>query len=115
MRYATLIDPRGVRWSIAIPDSRRERMRGLRSQTGLAPNHGMLFRGCRSVHTFGMTFEIEVAFLDGGDRVIQLRRAPPGRVLVSMRARAAIECAPGCGIRPGDLLRPVDRPERQGA
>jgi uncharacterized membrane protein (UPF0127 family) len=102
----TLIDPRGVRWSIAVPQTRRERTRGLRRTAGLAPNHGMLFRRCRSVHTFGMRFDIDVAFLDAGNRVIAVRCGPPGRVLVDMRARDVLECAPGSGLRPGDLLGP---------
>ena len=107
MRRTTLIDPRGVAWSIDVPETWRERIRGLRRIADIAPYHGMLFQRCRSVHTFGMRFEIEVAFLDAEDRVIVVRRGPPGRLLVDLRARRVLECAPWSGLRPGDVLRPA--------
>jgi uncharacterized protein len=53
---------------------------------------GLLIPRCRSVHTFGMRFQIDVLFLDEDDRVIELRRAvPPCRVLRCPGAMAVLE------------------------
>jgi uncharacterized membrane protein (UPF0127 family) len=53
---------------------------------------GLLIPRCRSVHTFGMRFPIDVLFLDDDDRVIELRRAiPPCRVIRCPGAMAVLE------------------------
>jgi uncharacterized membrane protein (UPF0127 family) len=53
---------------------------------------GLLIPRCRSVHTFGMRFRIDVLFLDDQDRVIELRRAvPPCRVIRCPGAMAVLE------------------------
>ena len=53
---------------------------------------GLLIPRCRSVHTFGMRFPLDVLFLDGEGRVIELRRGvPPGRVIRSASAMAVLE------------------------
>jgi uncharacterized protein len=53
---------------------------------------GLLIPRCRSVHTFGMRFEIDVLFLDERDRVIELRRSvPPCRLIRCPRAMAVLE------------------------
>ncbi|MGZ5295243.1 MAG: DUF192 domain-containing protein, partial [Actinomycetota bacterium] len=77
MRTTELIDPRGRVWSVEIPVTRRERMRGLRDRGLLPPDHAMLFPRCRSVHTFGMRFPITVVFLDARRRVVAVRRMRP--------------------------------------
>jgi uncharacterized protein len=53
---------------------------------------GLLIPRCRSVHTFGMRFPLDVLFLDEDDRVIELRRAvPPCRVIRCAGAMAVLE------------------------
>lgn len=53
---------------------------------------GLLIPRCRSIHTLGMRFPLDVLFLDGEGRVIDLRRAvPPGRFVRSSGAMAALE------------------------
>ena len=79
------------------------------------PARALLLPRCRSVHTVGMRFPIDVAFLDlpeggRGARVVDVReQVPPGRVVAArMRDVAALELAAGeaarLGIRPGRLL-----------
>jgi uncharacterized protein len=52
----------------------------------------LLIPGCRSVHTFGMRFAIEVVFLDSEGRVLARRaKVPPGRVVREPAAVAALE------------------------
>jgi uncharacterized membrane protein (UPF0127 family) len=53
---------------------------------------GLLIRRCRSVHTFGMRFPIDVLFLDEANRVVELRRGvPPCRVIRCPGAMAVLE------------------------
>lgn len=53
---------------------------------------GLLIPRCRSVHTFGMRFELDLVFLDARGRVIELRRAvAPGRAARCSRAAAVLE------------------------
>lgn len=53
---------------------------------------GLLVPRCRSIHTFGMRFPIDVLFLDEGNRVIELCRAvPPCRVIRCPGAMAVLE------------------------
>jgi hypothetical protein len=53
---------------------------------------GLLIPRCRSAHTFGMRFPIDMLFLDDEGRVIELRRAvPPCRVRYCPGATAVLE------------------------
>ncbi len=72
-----MVGPEGG-WRVRVPETRRERMRGLRGSLPLGPREAMLFLRCRSVQTFGMGNAISVAFLDGAMRVVELRRCRPG-------------------------------------
>jgi uncharacterized protein len=55
-----------------------------------------LFPRCRSVHTFGMRFPIDVVFLDRWGWPVELRRAVKPQRIVSCRSAAAvIETAAG--------------------
>jgi uncharacterized protein len=106
MERIELTDPRGTRWRVEVPRTHRERARGLRGRAELAPGHAMLFRRCRSVHTFGMSFPIAVAVLDEDLRVLQIRRLPPRRILrPRAHARHVIECPSPTDLRRGDHLR----------
>jgi uncharacterized membrane protein (UPF0127 family) len=63
---------------------------------------GLLLPRCRSVHTFGMRFALDVAFLDSDWRPIRIVRAvPPGRVVLEFRARAVLE-TPSPGAAGGE-------------
>jgi len=53
---------------------------------------GLLIPRCRSVHTFGMRFALDLAFLDDDARPVSFRRAvPPCRVAFDRRASAVLE------------------------
>lgn len=51
---------------------------------------GLLIPRCRSVHTFGMRFAIDVLFLDRGGRVIERRPAVGPNRFVSCHSAAAV-------------------------
>jgi hypothetical protein len=70
----------------------------------------MLFRRCRSVHTFGMRRSITIALLNAQMRVISVQRCRPGSLVLPRRgARHVLEFDEGSNVRPGDRFRPADR------
>jgi uncharacterized protein len=96
----------GATWSVDVPTSRRERMRGLRDRSGLEPGRALLIRRTRSVHTFGMGFAISVAWLDARGAVLSVTNMAPGRVSrPRRRPLGALECARGFAPRVGETLR----------
>lgn len=82
----------GVR--VFVARSRLARLLGLAGLGELPGDVALLIPRCRSVHTFGMRFVLEVAFLDedwdalddAGSRVVR-----PGRVVGERRASAVLE------------------------
>ncbi|MGW0773220.1 DUF192 domain-containing protein [Streptomyces sp. NPDC002835] len=85
----------------------RTRRRGLLGRDGT--DGAMLLTPCNSVHTIGMRFPIEVAYLDGELRVLAVRTMRPGRVgLPRLRARLVLEAEAGrlsaWGVRTGAEL-----------
>lgn len=70
------------------------RAKGLLGRDGL---HGaMLITRTSSVHTFGMKFPIEVAFVDASMMVIAIKKMPPNRLAMPFRkARAVVEAEVG--------------------
>ena len=72
------------------------RLRGLALRRSLAPGHGLLLRRCRSVHTFGMRFALDLVWLDGAGRPVRVDAAvPPWRVRAAGAAHAVVELAAG--------------------
>ncbi|MBI5343578.1 MAG: DUF192 domain-containing protein [Deltaproteobacteria bacterium] len=58
-----------------------ERARGLLGRRPPGEGGGLWIAPCRCVHTFGMSFPIDVLFLDGTGRVVGLHpNLPPGRL-----------------------------------
>jgi uncharacterized membrane protein (UPF0127 family) len=52
----------------------------------------LLIPGCRSVHTFGMRFALDLYWLDAGGEVVRVDRGvPPWRIARCRRARSVIE------------------------
>ena len=77
---------------VPVASSLRARLLGLalldRADAGL----GLLIPRCRSVHTFGMRFALDLLFLDPEWRVIELRRAvPPRRMARCAGATSVLE------------------------
>ncbi len=79
---------------------------GLLGRGSLAPDDGMWFDGCASVHTFAMRTRIDVVFVDAGGRVVSIfERLSPWRLAAAAGARDVVELAPGTcasrGLREG--------------
>ena len=108
MRELRLLGPRGLGIRALVPQTRRERMRGLLGRSRLASDRALLLERTRSVHTFGMRFPITVALLDRELVVRSVQPVRPGRLLFPrLGTRHVLECAPGADLRPGDRLLTV--------
>ena len=70
-----------------------ERLRGLiRSDPASREARGLLLVPCSSVHTFGMSFPLDLVFLDRCGGVVRVcRDVPPGRVVPCVGAHAVLE------------------------
>jgi uncharacterized protein len=72
------------------------RLLGLAFLRELPLDHALFIPHCHSVHTFGMRFAIDVAFVDDLGVPLRIERSvPPGRVLVERGAFSVIECRAG--------------------
>ncbi|AVJ27276.1 hypothetical protein CLM73_09230 [Achromobacter spanius] len=74
----------------------RGRIRGLLGRAPPGPRAGVLLTPCAAVHTIGMRYAIDVAFIGRDGRVLELRRAlAPWRVALCLRAVAVVEMRAG--------------------
>ncbi len=88
----TVLLPGGLRAAEAVGPVAR--LRGLAGLPHLEPGEALLIRRCRSVHTLGMRFALDLVWLDADDRVVRVDRGvPPGRLRTCPRARAVVERA----------------------
>ena len=73
-----------------------EKMRGLLGRPQLAEGEGLLIESCAMVHTFGMRYPLDLAFLDPQGRVTKLVAGlAPARCAGSLGAETTLELAPG--------------------
>ncbi|MFB7513756.1 DUF192 domain-containing protein [Streptomyces sp. NPDC056144] len=96
------LEPGGI--PVEVAASYRARRRGLLGRDGITG--ALLITRTNSVHTFGMRFPIDVAYLDGSLRVLSVVTMPPGRLgMVRWRGRHVLEAEAGAlaawGLRPG--------------
>lgn len=82
-------------------------MRGLIGHS-LKPGEGLLLSPCRQVHTFGMSYPIDVVFCDRDWLVVHLvKEMVPGRITrLVRRSRVVVELPAGAaaGLEVGDRL-----------
>jgi uncharacterized membrane protein (UPF0127 family) len=94
--------------SAEVADSRASRRKGL-----LGRNHldgAIVLSPCRWVHTMGMQFPIDVAFLDSEGTVVKTMQMRQQRIGVPVwRARLIVEAEAGAfarwGLRVGDVVQ----------
>ena len=92
---------------IEVASTRRARRRGLLGRDGI--EGALLLTPARAVHTFGMRFDIDVAYLDGHGVVLEVRRMARNRLgRPRLRARSVLEAEAGTfgrwGLRVGDVV-----------
>src|SRR4051794_22539421 len=90
-----------------VASTRRDRARGLLGRDGFTG--ALVFRKCRQVHTFGMRFDIDVAFCDADGVVLRARTLRRRRISpIVWRSAFVIEAESGAferwGLRVGDRV-----------
>lgn len=102
---------------LLIASTFRARLAGLTRTPPLPPGLGLLLPACRSVHTFGMAFALDLIWLDAAGAVLRvdadvaprrLRSCPGARSVVEVTSGAAGEwtralahAAGGCAVGAG--------------
>jgi hypothetical protein len=88
----------GLRWreaaGVRVPVAERLgiRLLGLAFLPREGAGAGLLIPRCRSVHTFGMRFALDLVFLDADGREISRRSSvPPGRLVSEAGAESVLE------------------------
>ena len=77
---------------VPVAATRRAKLLGLALLDRDAAGAGLLLPRCRSVHTFGMRFGLDLVFLDGDMTLVSIRRGvPSGRIASENRAWAVLE------------------------
>ena len=82
---------------VEVLNSASKRARGLLGRSSLQQNSAVLLAPCRAIHTFFMSFSIDVAFMDSELRVLRIARdVRPFKTLFGpMRAKATLEWQAG--------------------
>ncbi len=93
--------------SLEVAQGRVAKARGLLGRRSL--DGAMLIKGARSVHSFNMAFELDVAFVDADMVVIRTMRLHRNRVTLPVwRARAVLEAEAGAfgrwELKVGDVV-----------
>jgi uncharacterized protein len=107
MRSGWLLRDGDVVCALEMTDSFGERFKGLRGRRGC--EGGLHLAGARSVHTLGMKFALDVAFLSDDLVVVRLVRMPPWRLSLPRRGvRSVLQTEVGSlerwGVQVGDQL-----------
>jgi hypothetical protein len=97
--------------SAEVADAHHARRRGLLGRDHL--DGALVLRPCRWVHTLGMRFPLDVAFLDGDGTVVKTMQMHQHRVGVPVwRASTVVEAEAGAfarwGLRVGDVVEVRD-------
>jgi uncharacterized protein len=81
---------------VARAERRPERMRGLAKLDSMPARYALHIPRCRSVHTFGMRFALDLIWLGADGRPVRVDRAvPPRRLRSCRRARSVVEVRAG--------------------
>jgi uncharacterized membrane protein (UPF0127 family) len=75
----------------------RARGLGLAWLGEIGPECALLIARCRSVHTFGMRFALDLVWLDATGAVLRVDRVGPRRVAGCRSARSVLETRAGEG------------------
>jgi uncharacterized membrane protein (UPF0127 family) len=75
---------------VSVASTLLSRLLGLALLSRRRAGAGLLIPRCRSVHTFGMRFALDLLWLDDQGRVIELGRDVPPRRIVRCSAAAAV-------------------------
>lgn len=67
--------------NVTLADTWLSRLRGFLFRPSPRPGDGLLLVPCDAIHTFGMSFDLDVIFLDSQGGVLDVKeRVPPGKL-----------------------------------
>jgi uncharacterized membrane protein (UPF0127 family) len=95
---------------IVEADTIFKRIKGLMGRDSLPPGEALWLRPCKSIHTIGMKFPIDVLFLAKDNKVVGMEEnIPPNRFSAFVfKAAGVLELAAGMvsqsGTKVGDVL-----------
>lgn len=75
------------------------RLRGLLGRCPLGPDEALVIKPCRSIHTYGMKYTIDVAFLNSVGEVLVLATVKPSSTAFCNYSVAVVEMAEGTANR----------------
>jgi len=80
--------------SVEVPTSSKAKLRGLIGRESF--DGSIYFEGAKSIHTFGMKFALDVAFISADSLVIRTLRIDPNRITLPVwRSKGVIEAKAG--------------------
>ncbi len=108
-KLRVLVDGRDAQVQAFKASTVTSRLFGLLGRRALAADEALWLTPCNSVHTLGMSYPIDVVFIDATSRVVATRSAlGPRRLTGARRARSVLELparsAERLGIVPGAQL-----------
>ena len=81
---------------VKVADSFFTRLKGLLGTECLPVGQALFIKPCKSVHTFGMRYAIDVIFIDTAYRIVKLiENMPPGKVAAANGAAYVVELPAG--------------------
>ena len=81
---------------LARAETRPARLHGLARLPSLPPHYALHFPRCRSLHTMGMRFPLDLVWLDADGRPVRVDRdVAPRRARTCLRARSVVEVLAG--------------------
>lgn len=101
---------------IIIAESFFSRLKGLLGKKGLDKGQGLVIRPCNSVHTIGMKFSIDLAFVNEDNQVIHIiQDLKPGKLSPIIKgSKFVIEVASGefshDNLEIGDIIEIKSQP-----
>lgn len=103
------VEGRPVNLGVEVAGSIAQRLRGWLGRTQAPAERGLWLVPCDAVHTMGMSFPVDLVFVDGGGRIRRIDAAvPPWRFRICLGAHSVIELAAGqaqrLGLSAGDFL-----------
>ena len=95
--------------AVDVADTSAKRRTGLLEHASLAEGQGLWIVPCEAVHTFGMNFPIDVAFLNKKRRIVKVRKDMlKRRMAFCLTAHSVLELPAGTldrtGTQAGDQL-----------
>lgn len=94
--FITITTPAKKSLHIRLASSFLSRLRGLLFTRPLGAQHGLLIVPCNSVHTVGMTYPIDVVFIDSKGVIVKINtQLMPWRMARCKQAYQTLELAAG--------------------